>query len=164
MLVWKPQSVYGATVVLEDDMELSPLFYIYVKAALGKYAGKSARAGGIGSPNEGEFDMRTAHLDLLNAVRMENYLSRFGGQIRSVNWNITSDEDKFIRDESLIFFSGGIFERRFDENLTPLEAFAKKYAGLPVLNSVALNSQYLDPLRPGRPLSVKNARSPFLFR
>jgi hypothetical protein len=163
MLAWKPQSISEVAIVLEDDMEVSPLFYLYVKAALGRYSGKSVRSS-VEGPDNVEFDMHTAHLDLLNAVRMDNYLSRNGGRIESVKWNTTSDEDKFIRDESLIFSYGGTFVRNFDVNLSPLEIFAKKYAGLPVINSIALNAQYLDPLRPGRPLGVKNARSPYLYR
>lgn len=159
MLAWMPQSVSEAALILEDDVELSPMFYLYAKSAMAKYIRASNPPSG-----GGDFDLRTAHIDLLNAVRTENYLSRHGGQRYSMHWNLTTDVNLFIRDESLIFSNGNNLDAPSDGSLSPLKAFAKRYAGLPVIESIALNSQYLDPLRPGQPLNVKNARSPFLYR
>lgn len=102
---WTPSGNSEFAFILEDDLEVSPLFFKWASAAISTYY---------------DSFQREAHESLLAVFQTNDFKAR-------------------------------------------LEAYVKKYAGMPVLFGVCLQRQHVDPLRYPRKLKIENAYLPYLY-
>lgn len=131
---WSPAHETEAAFVLEDDTELSPLFFQWARAATTKYymsPGADAEASAA-----------------MGGVRSQLYYHRL--LLRAMREHIASNGSQNHTD-----VSGG-------RGPNFLEEFVAQTAGAPLLFGMCLQQQHLDPMHYPRRLEVRGGGRPFL--
>lgn len=150
---WSPSGSHEAAFVFEDDIEVSPFFYRYGYVALEKYY--------CTSPEEDAAFQLHAHLDLLRGVRAETELSTgrsvpCSDGINSILSNPSGVLPSMRRGRTPVHGA--------DVAVNSLNAYTKKYSGLPVMYGVCLQNQHLDAMRGSSKLNIRNSNKNFLYR
>jgi hypothetical protein len=139
---WIPASETEAAFILEDDLEVSPLFFRWSYRAVQKYYTQA---------------QRLIHRQLLLAVKDQIRKSPVSSRSDSGSGSkSTSDKETTTTTTMTTEFGTDVS--------SVIDRFTREFAGKPVLDGVCLQKQHLDPARYPKRLSVRNGNRPFLYR
>lgn len=142
---WQPRGEYEAAFIFEDDVEVSPYYFIWATAAVRKYyASDELRAR----------QQRNMHWKMLRSVREHIrtngsiFVQQTAGENRS-----GSNSNSNSRNSSK--------GRHFDSHI---DNFVYLTAGVPLMYGICLQKQHLDPYRYPKKLRLRTGHnSPYLF-
>jgi hypothetical protein len=137
---WIPTSETEAAFILEDDLEVSPLFFRWTSRAVQEYYTQA---------------QKLIHRQLLLAVKDQIRKSPTSNRSRGGSESISSNQDTNTTTARTDFGT---------DVSSVIDRFTREFAGKPVLYGICLQKQHLDPSRYPKRLSVRNGNRPFLNR
>jgi hypothetical protein len=140
LYVWKPRSWNEFAIVLEDDVEVSPYFYLYGKKAVEAYYLQTA-------------ETISLHTMILNHVKLRV-------QILKSKWNITDLGDLVELTEEQ---RQKVQDDEEEEDIWDFEKILKEYAGIPALYGICLQKQMISPTHFPKRFHVFTASRPYLY-
>jgi hypothetical protein len=130
---WKPNAWNEFAFIFEDDVEVSPYFYLYGKQAVETYY------------------MKTIETPLLHAVILD-HIQKQVQQLKK-KWNIQEPYELNKEQRQSIL----------DGNMWDFTKILLEYAGIPALYGICLQRKVHSPLRYPERLRVSSAARPYLY-